>query len=168
MAGSKPAFRKEACGMERSRKLCIAVALLVLVTLTVPFVALGHDEPTITELKDRLSNTEVRDRPALCIQICERQLEAADKFYSSGATPAAQAALADVVSFAALAREYSIRSHKHEKQSEIALRKAVRKLSDLKHAIAREDQQAVQNAIDRIQHFRDDLLYAMFPMGGAK
>ena len=154
--------------MERSRKLCIAIALLGLVALSVPFAALGHDEPSIADLKGRLSNMEMRDRPALCIQICERQLEAADKFYNLGAAMEAKAALADVVSFAALAREYSIQSHKHEKQSEIALRKTVRKLSDLKHAIAREDQQAVQNAIDRIQHFRDDLLYAMFPRGGAK
>jgi hypothetical protein len=154
--------------MKRSRRLCVAVALLLLVTLGVPFTALAHNEATIAELKSRLSSTEMRDRPALCIQICERQLDAADKFYSSGATSAAQAALADVVSFADLAREYAIQSHKHEKQSEIALRKAVRKLADLKHAIAREDQQAVQNAIDRIQNFRDDLLAAMFPRSGAK
>ena len=154
--------------MERSRKLSVAVVVVVLVALGAPFAALGHDEPTIAELKDRISNTDMRDRPALCIQICERQLQAADKFYTLGAAAEAQAALADVVSFAALAREYAIQSHKHEKQSEIALRGAVRKLADLKHAISREDQQAVQNAIDRIQHFRDDLLYAMFPRSGAK
>ncbi|MFY9741598.1 MAG: hypothetical protein WA252_15925 [Candidatus Sulfotelmatobacter sp.] len=154
--------------MERSRNLRIAVAGLVLVTLAVPWAALAHDETTIAELKGRLSSVDLRDRPALCIEICERQLDAADKFYNLGAAADAQAALADVVSFAALAREYAIQSHKHEKQSEIALRKAVRKLADLKHAISREDQTAVQNAIDRIQHFRDDLLSAMFPRAEAK
>jgi len=154
--------------MKRSRTFWVAVAVLVLVALAVPFVALGHDEPTITELKGRLTNADMRDRPALCIQICERQLDAADKFYNLGSSAEAEAALAEVISFAALAREYAIQSHKHEKQSEIALRRAVRKLADLKHAISREDQQAVQNAIDRIQHFRDDLLAAMFPRGGAK
>jgi hypothetical protein len=154
--------------MERSPRLSIAVAVLVVVALTAPFLALGHDAPTIAELKGRLSNAEMRDRPALCIEISERQLEAAGKFYNLGAATEAQAALAEVVSFAALAREYAIQSHKHEKQSEIALRGAVRKLADLKHAISREDQQAVQNAIDRIQHFRDDLLAAMFPRSGSK
>ena len=154
--------------MKRSRTFWIAVAGLVLVALAAPWVALGHQEPTIAELKGRLSNTVMRDRPALCIEICERQLEAADKLYNEGATMAAQQALADVVSFAGMAREYAIESHKHEKQSEIALRKAARKLSELKHAISREDQEAVQNAIDRLQHFRDDLLYAMFPKVGAK
>lgn len=154
--------------MKRSRRSCIALVGLLLVTLAVPWAALAHDEASIADLKGRLSSTEMRDRPALCIQICERQLDAAGKFYNLGALAEAQAALADVVSFAALAREYSIQSHKHEKQSEIALRQAVRKLADLKHAISRDDQQAVQNAIDRIQHFRDDLLAAMFPRSGAK
>lgn len=154
--------------MKRSRTLWIAVAGLMIGALVVPWVAQAHQEATIAELKDRLSNTEMRNRPALCIEICDRQLEAADKFYNAGATVAAQAALADVISFAGLAREYAIQSHKHEKESEIALRKAARKLIDLKHAISREDQAAVQNAIDRLQHFRDDLLSAMFPRGASK
>jgi hypothetical protein len=154
--------------MKRFLKFWIAVAGLVLVALATPWAALGHQEPTIGELKGRLSNTEMRDRPALCIQICERQLEAADKLYNQGAVMAAQQALADVVSFADMARQYAIESHKHEKQSEIALRQVARKLADLKHAISREDQAAVQNAIDRLQRFRDDLLYAMFPKSAAK
>jgi hypothetical protein len=154
--------------MKRSRTLWVAVVGLIVAELVVPWIAQAHQEATIAELKSRLSNMEMRDRPALCIEICDRQLEAADKFYNDGATAAAQAALADVVSFAGLAREYAIQSHKHEKESEIALRKAARKLVDLKHAISREDQAAVQNAIDRLQHFRDDLLSAMFPRSAGK
>jgi hypothetical protein len=154
--------------MKRSRKSWIAAVGLILVALAAPWVALGHQEPTLGELKGRLSNTDMRDRPALCIQICERQLEAADKLYNQGAIPAAQEALADVVSFAGMAREYAIQSHKHEKQSEIALRRVTRNLADLKHAISREDQAVVQNAIDRLQRFRDDLLSAMFPKTGVK
>ncbi len=154
--------------MKRSRTLWVVVAGLMVGALAAPWVAQAHQEATIAELKSRLSNVEMRDRPALCIEICDRQLEAADKFYNDGATAAAQAALQDVISFAGLAREYAIQSHKHEKESEIALRKAARKLVDLKHAISREDQAAVQNAIDRLQHFRDDLLSAMFPRSAAK
>lgn len=154
--------------MKRSRTLWIAIVGLILGAVVLPWVAQAHQEATIAELKSRLSNTDLRDRPALCIEICDRQLEAFDKFYNAGATAAAEAALADVISFAGLAREYAIQSHKHEKESEIALRKAARKLVDLKHAIAHEDQAAVQNAIDRLQRFRDDLLSAMFPRSAAK
>ncbi len=154
--------------MKRSRTLWIAVVGLMFGALLLPWVAQAHQEATIAELKNRLSNTELRNRPALCIEICERQLDAANRFYNDGATTAAQAALQDVVSFAGLAREYAIQSHKHEKESEIALRKAARKLLDLKHAISHEDQAAVQSAIDRLQRFRDDLLSSMFPRSAAK
>ena len=43
-----------------------------------------------------------------------------------------------------------------------------RKLNDLKHLVSREDQTAVQNAVDRLQRVRDDLLLAMFPKGKTK
>jgi hypothetical protein len=77
----------------------------------------------------------------------------------------AKAALTDVVAFSELARDYAIQSHKHQKQTEIAVRKMARKLNDLKHTVAHDDQPAVQDAIDRLQRVRDDLLLAMFPHG---
>jgi TATA-box binding protein (TBP) (component of TFIID and TFIIIB) len=67
-----------------------------------------------------------------------------------------------------LARDYAIQAHKHEKQSEIAIRKMVRKLTDMNHTVAHEDQAAIQNTIDRLQRIRDDLLAAMFPKVGKK
>ena len=74
----------------------------------------------------------------------------------------------DVVAFSELARDYAIQSHKREKQSEIAIRKMVRKLTNLKHSVAREDQEQIQETIDRLQRVRDDLLAAMFPNGVKK
>ena len=105
----------------------------------------------------------VGDRPALCIQISERQLGDADRLYIAGDSEKARAALADVVAYSELARDYAIQSHKHEKQSEIAIRKMVRKLNDMNHAVSHEDQSQIQNTIDRLQKIRDDLLVAMFP-----
>jgi hypothetical protein len=154
--------------MERSRVLRIAVAVFLFLELAAPWTARAHDEPSLQELKGRLGSVEIRDRPALCIRISELELDAADKLYNAGESMQAQAALANVVSFAEMARDYALQSHKHEKQSEIALRRAAHKLADLKHAISREDQNAVQSAIDRLQHVRDDLLFAMFPRAGAK
>jgi len=34
--------------------------------------------------------------------------------------------------------------------------------------VAHEDQEQIQNTIDRLQHIRDDLLQAMFPKAGKK
>jgi hypothetical protein len=154
--------------MERLRSWEIAAAGLMVCMLLVPAAVGAADQPTVEELKARVANANVGDRPALCLRISERQLEAAAKFYEAGETEKAQAALTDVVAFAELDRDYAIQSHKHEKQSEIAIRKMVRKLADLKHAVTHDEQAQVQNTMERLERIRDDLLAAMFPKGGKK
>jgi hypothetical protein len=121
----------------------------------------------VEELKARVAHTNVGDRPPLCLHIAERQVEAAKKFYFSSESEKAQAALDEVVTFAEMDRDAAIQSHKHEKQSEIAIRKMVRTLDNVKHTVSRDDQERLQRTIDRLQQFRDDLLAAMFP-GGKK
>jgi hypothetical protein len=141
---------------------------LLLAAVVAPSALTGADEPTVDELKGRVANAAVADRPQLCIRISERQLDAVNRFYSAGDSDQAQGALADVIAFSELARDYSIQSRKHEKQAEISIRKMVRKLTDMKHKVSREEQEPVQQAIDRLQRIRDDLLTAMFPNGGKK
>jgi hypothetical protein len=142
-------------------------AALVLLLL-MPRALHSVDEPTLEELKGRVANASVVDRPPLCIHIAERQVGAANRFYDAGDIEKAQAALNDVVAFSESARDYAIESHKHEKQSEIAIRKMARKLANLKHTVSREDQDPVQQTIDRLERIRDDLMGAMFPKGGKK
>ncbi|MFZ1166184.1 MAG: hypothetical protein WBQ87_19790 [Candidatus Sulfotelmatobacter sp.] len=134
-----------------------------LLALAAPSLMSGRQEPSVEELKERVANAPVADRPALCIRISERQLGDADRLYVAGDSEKARAALADVVAYSELARDYAIQSHKREKQSEIAIRKMVRKLTDMSHAVSHEDQAQIQNTIDRLQKIRDDLLVAMFP-----
>jgi hypothetical protein len=123
---------------------------------------------TVDELKGRVAIANVADRPQLCLEISELQLNAADKLYGQGDPDKAQAALGDVASFSELARDNAIQAHKHEKQSEIAVRKMTRKLGDLKHAVTREEQKQVEETINRLDRVRDDLLAAMFANGGKK
>jgi hypothetical protein len=140
----------------------VTVAALLAAFLASPTPA---KEQTLDELKARLSSTSVGDRPQLCLQIAERQLDDADKLYTAFDSEKAQVSLTDVVTFSELARDYALQSRKHEKQTEIAVRKMTRKLNDLKHVVSRDEQVAVQTAIDRLQRVRDDLLLAMFPKG---
>jgi hypothetical protein len=129
--------------------------------------AMARDQ-AVEELKERVANVGISQRPSLCIEISERQLETATKLYESGDGGKALAALVDVVAFSGLARDYAIQSHRSQKQSEIAIRKMARRLGDLKHAALREDQEQIQDTIDRLQSIRDDLLSAMFPHGVKK
>jgi hypothetical protein len=127
--------------------------------------ATPNSEPTIDELKARLASASLGDRPHLCVQIAQKQLAEADKFYAANELEKGQAALTDVVAFSELARDYAIQSHKYQKQTEIAARTMTRKLTDLLHTLAHDDQAPVRDAINRLQRVRDDLLFAMFPKG---
>jgi len=145
-------------------RLCRAVVwLAVLAALSAN--ALPGTEPTVEELKARLSSTSIGDRPHLCVQIAEQQLIAADKLYAAAEDEKAQTALTDVVAFSELARDYAVQSHKREKQTEIAVRGMIRKLTEIVHSLGQAEQSPVRDAINRLQHVRDDLLAAMFPKG---
>jgi hypothetical protein len=144
------------------------VAALLLLVLVVGCTAAAAGEATLEQLKDRLANANIADRPSLCIQISEKQLGSFIRLYAAGDNEKAQAALVDVTAFSGLARDYAIQSHKHEKQIEIAIRKLSRKLNGLKHTVVHEDQKQVQDTIDHLEQIRDDLLAAMFPNGVKK
>ena len=121
--------------------------------------------PTVDELKARLSAASAGDKPKICLQIAQQQLAETARQYAAGDPGKAQAALGDVVAFSEQARDTSIQAHKHEKQTEIAVRGMTRKLSDMLHTLTREEQSPVHDAIEHLQRVRDDLLIAMFPKG---
>lgn len=125
-------------------------------------------EPTIDELKARVPTVSVGERPHLCVRIAQRQLAETNKLYAATEDEKAQGALADVVTYAELARDYALQSHKYQKQSEIAVREMIRKLGEIMHMLGQDEQAPVRDALKRLERVRDDLLAAMFPKGGAK
>lgn len=90
----------------------------------------------------------------------------ADKLYAADEMTQAQTALTDVVSYSELARDYAIQSRKYQKQTEIAVRGIARRLGELAHAMPHDYQAPLRDALNKLQHVRDDLLTAMFPQGG--
>jgi hypothetical protein len=150
-------------GARYSFRLWGTVALLALTVVMARGTPTG--EPTLEELKARIPSLKVGDRPHLCVQIAQKQLAEADKFYAAADVEKGQAALVDVVAYSELARDYAIQSHKYQKQSEIAVRTMARKLTEMSHSLGHDDQAPVRDAANRLQRVRDDLLKAMFPKG---
>ncbi len=151
-------------GVRNSLRVCGAF-LLAAAVAGVTVQAASGPEPTVEELKAKLSATSIGDRPRLCLQIAQRRLIETASFYAAADYAKGQATLVDVTAFTELARDYSIQSHKHQKQTEIAVREMTRKLTDLMHSLPHDDQTPVRDAITRMQRVRDDLLLAMFPKG---
>jgi hypothetical protein len=150
----------------RSLFRAISVIALVATSAALTFRAgLPATEPTVEDLKARLSSATVGDKAHLCLQIAQLQLTEANKLYQGEDPDKAQPALTDVVAFSELARDYAIQSHKNQKQTEIAVRGMARRLTDLMHSLPHDLQPPVKEAITRLQRVRDDLLFAMFPKG---
>lgn len=141
------------------------IALALILTTLVCSTAFAAD-PSIDELKARISSVSAKERTHLCVHIAEIQMEEADKLYAADDLNKAQTALTDVVAYSELARDYAIQTRKNQKQTEIAVRGIARKLSDLVHSMPHDYQAPLREAITKLQHVRDDLLSAMFPQGG--
>lgn len=124
-----------------------------------------RDEPTVDQLKASVTAAKVADKAKLCVQIAQKQLNESDRLYAASDYEKAQAALMDVVTYAELARDYAIQSHKYEKQTEIAARGISRKLNEIRHSLGRNDQPPLDDAIQRLERVRDDLQSAMFKKG---
>lgn len=124
--------------------------------------ATPRDEPTVEELKARIASANPSDRAHLCLQIAQKQADETDKLYAANDVEKAQPALTDVVTYSELARDYAIQSHKHQKQTEIAVRSITRKLNSLLHTLGHDEQTPVKDALKRLERVRDDLLASMF------
>jgi hypothetical protein len=127
--------------------------------------AVPATEPTLDELKAKLPSASVADKTHVCLQIAQLQLTEADKLYAGEEPEKAQPALTDVITFSEMARDYAIKSHKNQKQTEITIRGMTRRLTDLMHTLPHDLQPPVREAITHLQRVRDDLLFAMFPKG---
>lgn len=152
-------------GEKWSTGLWLGALGIVVLTAAALASAAPPIEPSVEDLKARISTASVGDKPHLCVQVAQKQLAEADKLYAAGDAEKAQPYLTDVVAFSELARDYAIESHKYQKQSEIAVRGMTRKLNGLLHTLGRNDQGAVKDAVSRLEKVRDDLLASMFKKG---
>src|SRR5438105_14418674 len=102
------------------------------------------------------------------MRMAEQQGKAADKQYQEGNKEAGNSDLANAVIYYGKASDASARTGKKIKDTEIALRKIAEKFRDLKRSLPFEDQAPVQQAIDRLEKMRTDLLSTMFGKKGNK
>jgi hypothetical protein len=139
--------------------------IMAAVLLANTFLLFAYKTETLQELIAREKTARVEELPALCTEIAERQLKSVDEFYSGGKVEEAQAALKDVVSYSEKAHDAAIQSGKKLKNTEIDFRKMAAKLRDIKRSLNFDDQPPVQDAADRLESLRTDLLSHMFGKG---
>ncbi|HMK21509.1 MAG TPA: hypothetical protein VK466_04200 [Terriglobales bacterium] len=141
------------------------VGLAVLLAMASAMGLAFAKELTLEELKARAETAKPDERAKLCIEIAERQVEAADKLYTDVKIDQAQSAIHDVVSYSEKAVDAASQTGHKLKNTEIALRKMSHRLNDIKRTLAFENQAPVQNAVDVLEKLRTDVLSRMFGKG---
>jgi len=140
-------------------RLRLTIPALLLVA---SFGAFASKTETLQELIARAEAAKPADRPALYVEVAERQLESADKLYTAGNVDEARSDLQEVVSYSEKAHDAVIESDKKIKGVEISLRKMAARLRDIQRTVNFDDQAPVQAAATRIESLRTDLLTHMF------
>lgn len=138
---------------------------IFLAVLAVSIGAAASEETPLAELLKRAESAPMGERPALYIDIAERQLKAADDLYNTGKVDDAGKAVKDVVTYSEKARDAAVQSGKRLKPTEIAVRRMSLKLRDIRRTLNFDDQPPVQAAAERLQSLADDLLSHMFGKG---
>jgi hypothetical protein len=145
----------------------IRVTVLMLL-VSISLAAFARNEESLDQLIARAESAPQGERPALYIRIARQQAEVANKLYQEGNPEAGNSAVAQVVIYAEKASDAAAATGKKMKDTEIALRKMAEKFRDVKRILPFEDQAPVQQAIDRLEKMRTDLLGAMFGKKGKK
>jgi hypothetical protein len=136
--------------------------IILAVFLASSLVAFAHKEETLAELITRAESSKLDDRPHLYTEIARRQVKAADQLYDAGKPEEARAALHDVLEYSDKASDAATHSGKKLKDTEIAVRKMVARLRDIKRTVAFEDQASIEEAVNHLEQVRTQLLSQMF------
>jgi hypothetical protein len=138
------------------------LAFFLTLVLAFSMAAMARKEDSLEQLKARLESAPPDQRISLSLEIAQRQLNAADKLYTDGKPEEARVAVSDVVNYSEKAGAAANETGKKLKQAEISVRKMAHKLRDIKRSVNFEDQQPLEDAADRLEHVRSDLLTRMF------
>jgi hypothetical protein len=144
--------------MTAMRNWVIVLAIL----LSTSLATFTRKEESLEQLIARAESARIEDRPALYVEIAQREVETAGQFYAAGKMDAASAAVSGAMTYSDKARDTAISSGKKVTHTEIAMRKMAAKLRDIKRTLVFEDQAPVQAAVDHLEQLRTELLAHMF------
>jgi hypothetical protein len=136
------------------------IALALVAAMTVAVFSANDEE--LSRLIDRAQSASLDQQARLYAEIAEREVKIADEMYTADKVPEGAAKVSDAVSYADKASDAAIRSGKHLKDTEIAMRKMAAKLRDVRRKLSVEDEASVIAAANHLETLRTNLLSHMF------
>ena len=118
------------------------------------------------KLRERAEAAKGGERAKLYMRAAEETVEEANGKFDSGDVEQAHGQVKQAVGDADRATEAARSSGKRLKNTELELRKLVRRLSDIERTLAVDDRGPVHQGIERLQELDRSLLDRMFGRGG--
>jgi hypothetical protein len=117
---------------------------------------------SVDALKQRCEQASTADQARWCVHVAQTQLQHMDAYYKAGDNDNARRALQDVETYGVRAANASSESGKHQKDTEIALRKLSARLGEIVRDVDFDERAPIKAAINKIDKAHDDLLSRMF------
>ena len=115
-----------------------------------------------TDLKAKADAATGGDKAKLAVEYTQEATKLADNAYKQNKDDDGDKYLLDIAQYAKVASDAAIQSSKHEKDTEINLRKIVNRLVDIKNTRPYDQQDKVQKTIDDVDNARNAILEFMF------
>lgn len=112
----------------------------------------------LDKAKTRAEHASERDRCYENVEVVRALVEVANEQFTAGDADQAQKTVKETVTYGDRAREAAQHSGHKLKQAEITLRKAQRRLDDLRHTLAFEDQQPIEGILKQLEADRQEIL----------
>ena len=139
-----------------------SAALLTLLIFLAIFAVASEKIKNVAELKAKADSARGGKKAKLYCELADAYLGAAAESFKADDPLSGQEAVAEAVRVAQGATEISISSGKRLKQTEIALRRLIRRLEDLKQTLAVDDRPALDEAVTRLEELRQRLFVYLF------
>ena len=98
----------------------------------------------------------------VCLDAARKLTELSNQNFTDGQTDAGQANMKEAGKYAERAGQASIASHKHQKQTEIGMRRLTKRMHDIVLTLNFEDRPPVEEVIKAVETVHSNLLLNMF------
>ena len=135
-------------------------AAVALVVLLLSASALARE--SLLEMKARADRAKPAECAKLCVKVAWALANQSNQFFNQGKHAEGHKAMQEAFDYALRAARGAIQSKKHEKHTEINIRKLIDRIQDIRETLGVDDRPPLDAGLKQLEQARTDLLYAMF------
>lgn len=147
-----------------THKVKTVLVLLSCLTFVQAWASTPKTADTNEQLRAKAAAASGGDRAKRYAELAAREVEEANDQFNQGDVEKGHALVKAAVDDATAAGETARTTKKRLKRTEIAIRKLSRRLEDIRRTLALEDQQALKEAVAKLDKVDDALIAVMFDL----